>query len=301
MKRFEEDKSFLARWVENKLTPEEQAEFESQEEFALFDKINKEASQFRVAKADVEEDYVKVRSKLPAKGKVIQFKRFYYAAASIVVALGLFWFANSSKTITANFGEKVLAELPDGSKVHLNAGSEISYKRFFWDNNKAVNLKGEAFFNVTQSENGFRVITSSGQVDVLGTQFNIEDRKHRFEVVCYSGKVSVKRKNSSEEFILEKGDKITIVQDQITPSKVIEIAPDWMNGISLFKNEPLFTVLESMERQYDIDFKTNDVDTSKIFTGSFVHDDLSSALKTTLPVMGISYQISKDQKVVSLR
>ncbi len=301
MKKFQEDKNFLARWVENKLTSEELSEFQAEEEFALFDKINKEVSSYQVPKANVKGDYTKVKTTISSKGKVIQFKRFYYAAASIVVALGLFWFANSSKTIAADFGEKLLAELPDGSKVHLNSGSEIRYKRFFWNDNRIVNLEGEAYFDVIKGNTGLRVISESGQVDVLGTQFNIIDRKQRFEVVCYSGKVAVTKKNATEEFILEKGDKISIIENQVETTKTLEISPDWMNGVSLFKNETLLAVLEALERQYNVQIESNSVDTSRIFTGSFVHDDLESALKTTLPVMGITYQTSNNRKVISLK
>ncbi len=301
MKRFEEDKSFLARWAENKLTPEELTDFQSEEDYGLFEKINQEVSQFSVPKANIEGDYQKVKEKTSSKGKVISFARFYYVAASIIILLGLFWFLNSSKTITAEFGEKILAELPDGSKVHLNAGSEISYKRFFWDKNRTVNLEGEAFFDIEKGETGLTVISESGQVEVLGTEFNIIDRRQRFEVICYSGKVTVTKKNSAEKHILEKGDKITINENQFANTKVIELSPSWMNGISLFKNEPLINVLESLERQYNLKVERNKIDTSRIFSGSFVHNDLSSALKTTLPVMGISYQISKDHKKITLR
>lgn len=301
MKRFEEDKTFLARWAENKLTPEELAKFQLEEEYTLFEKINLETSKFSLPKANVEKDYQKVKEKTSLKGKVISFARFYYVAASIIILLGLFWFVNSSKTITAEFGEKILAELPDGSKVHLNAGSEISYKRFFWDRNRVINLEGEAYFDIVKNETGLTVISSSGQVEVLGTQFNIIDRKQRFEVICYSGRVAVTEHNSSEKQVLEKGDKITIYQNQIATTKILETTPDWMQGISLFKNQPFISVLESLERQYDIKIDTNNINTTQIFSGSFVHGDLSSALKTTLPVMGISYKVSKDQKIISLQ
>lgn len=300
MKKFEEDKSFLAKWVENRLTPEELTEFQSEEEFSLFDKINKHAADFTVVKANVDEDYSKVKQKISSKGKVINLKSFYYVAASVAVILSLFWFVNSSKTITAKFGEKLLAELPDGSKIHLNAGSEISYKRFFWSNDKVVNLEGEAYFDVVKGSDGLQVISESGTVDVLGTKFNIVDRKQYYKVICYSGKVSVTENNAANTYILEKGDQISIIKNQVATTQTDTAQPDWMNGISLFKNEPFSAVLEALERQYAITIKANDIDVTKIFTGSFVHDNLSSALKTTLPVMGISYQFSKDRKEISL-
>lgn len=301
MKDFEKDESFLARWLENKLTKEELKQFESDEDFALFDKINKETSGFKVKKANVNEDYIKVKSKLSSKGKVVNFNKWYAIAASVIIILGLFQFMNSSKTINANFEEKILVELPDGSKIHLNAGSEISYKRFFWIDNKIINLKGEAYFEVVKSTNGFKVISKSGEVNVLGTKFNVIDRKYRFDVVCYSGKVSVSPIKSSENFILEKGDKVKIVNNLSYSSKIVDDIPNWLNNFSVFKDEPLKTVITSLERQYNITIKIGSVDTSKLFTGSFVHNNLASALKTTLPVMGISYQVSKDRKVITLR
>lgn len=194
MKDFEKDESFLARWAENKLTNEELTQFESEEDFVLFNKINETASSFKVKKANIDSDYTKVKQKLSKKSKVIQLKKLYYIAASVIIILGLFQYMNSSKTITAGFGKKILAELPDGSKVHINAGSEINYKRFFWKEEKIINLKGEAYFEVEKSANGFKVISESGEVNVLGTKFNVMDRNQRFNVVCYTGKVSVKQK-----------------------------------------------------------------------------------------------------------
>ena len=113
MKRFEEDEAFLARWAANELSAEELKEFQAENEFELFDKINKEALSFSIAKADVKGDYQKIKDKLSSKGKVIRFNRFFYAAVSIAIILSLFGFLNSSKTFSAEFGKKLLAELPD--------------------------------------------------------------------------------------------------------------------------------------------------------------------------------------------
>ena len=107
--------------------------------------------------------------------------------------------------------------------------------------------------------------------------------------------------NVLEKHTLEKGDKITIQKEQISSEKIIERSPNWLNNMSVFKNKPLSVVLASLERQYNIKIKRNTVDVSKIFTGSFVHTNLESALKTTLPVMGIRYEVSKNQKTISLR
>lgn len=301
MKKFEEDESFLARWAANELTPEELKEFESEEEFALFHKINQEVSQFRVAKADVEGDYQKVQQKLTGKGKVVRLNRLFYVAASIALLFGLFWFVNSSKTISAEFGEKFVAELPDGSKVHLNAGSEIQYKRFFWNDNREIQLEGEAYFEVVKAASKFNVFSESGRVEVLGTKFNIYDRDESYEVVCFSGKVAVNKSGENEPVFLEKGDKVLYKDGQTETAVHQETAPNWKNGITSFSEAQLSVVLASLERQYNVKIETNKVDTSALFTGSFVHNDLSLALKTTLPVLGVSYELSSDKKVIRLK
>lgn len=301
MKDFEKDESFLARWAENKLTNEELTQFESEEDFVLFNKINETASSFKVKKANIDSDYTKVKQKLSKKSKVIQLKKLYYIAASVIIIFGLFQYMNSSKTITAGFGKKILAELPDGSKVHINAGSEINYKRFFWKEEKIINLKGEAYFEVEKSANGFKVISESGEVNVLGTKFNVMDRNQRFNVVCYTGKVSVKQNDITEDFILEKGDRISIFNNKAISNQTLNEVPNWINGLSVFKDEPLQMVLASIERQFKVNIKRGSVDTSKLFSGSFVHSNLEAALKTTLPVMGITYQLSKDKKTIILK
>ena len=300
MKKFKEDETFLARWVENKLSAEELSDFQSEEEFELFNKINKEVSSFSVKSANLEADYNTIKHKIAPKSKVRKLARFYYAAASIIILIGLFQFVNSSKTIVADFGEKMLAELPDGSKVQLNAGSKIKYKRFFWESNREVNLQGEAYFDVVKGDTKFTVISESGYVEVLGTQFNIIDRKERFKVVCYSGKVAVNQTDSSKQYILTEGDAIQIYKNQISSTKTIANKPDWIQGISIFKNEAFTLVLEALERQYNAKIEVNNVDVSKRFTGSFVHNNLDTALQTTIPVMGITYKVSKDKKVIYL-
>lgn len=300
MNKFEKDETFLARWIANELSEEELIAFKKTKAYQEFSKINDTASSFYLETPDIESAYTKVKTKKSQKSKVRKLYPYYSVAASILLILGLFWFINSSVTITAAYGKKLLAELPDGSKVHLNAGSEIRYKRFFWNSEKVVRLEGEAYFDVVRDAQGFKVISESGQVEVLGTRFNITDRKQIFEVVCYSGKVSVKKKNAEKVYILEKGEKVSMAKDEITSSTSVNTLPDWINGISIFKNKPLSDVLAALERQYDITIKENNVDVTRIFTGSFVHDNLSAALKTTLPVMGISYTLSADGKEVLL-
>src|SRR5690606_26021047 len=66
------------------------------------------------------------------------------------------------------------ASLPDGTKVWLNAGSEISYPSSFGTRQREVSIKGEVYFEVAKDPSRPFLVASDGQlVEVLGTHFNI--------------------------------------------------------------------------------------------------------------------------------
>ena len=73
-------------------------------------------------------------------------------------------------------GQKSVLFLSDGTKVWLNAVSKISYiKDFSGQATRDVYLEGEAYFEVAHdAKKPFIVHTSSIQITVLGTSFNVK-------------------------------------------------------------------------------------------------------------------------------
>ena len=66
-------------------------------------------------------------------------------------------------------------ELSDGTKVWLNSRTKIEYPAVFADKERRIKLDGEAYFQVAQNiHKPFIVQTPKGNVEVLGTQFNVE-------------------------------------------------------------------------------------------------------------------------------
>ncbi len=64
--------------------------------------------------------------------------------------------------------------LPDGTSVSLNKNSRLTYTNRFGDDERAVDLEGEAWFDVTGADTYFRVKFHDGEIRVLGTKFNVK-------------------------------------------------------------------------------------------------------------------------------
>jgi len=299
---YESDPSFLARWAENKLTEEEIKAFQKTEAYQEFLRIDQTALELKAPPVDKVAALQKIKEKIHFKKKVISLIPYWYAAAaSVVLLLGIFSLFNATISYTnPNGGELLAIALPDGSKVQLNAGSELTHKRFFWKNNRNLNLAGEAYFEVEKGKT-FTVETSFGNVSVLGTKFNVKARKNNFDLHCFEGAVRFDQKETNTYKILYKDDAISITNNtSIKEEKNSESLPNWMQKLSIFKEQPLQIVLDELSIQYNVRFETKETDLSRLFSGSFVHDNLEVALKTTLTPMGISYTLSNNKKIIRL-
>jgi ferric-dicitrate binding protein FerR (iron transport regulator) len=92
--------------------------------------------------------------------------------------------------------------LPDGSQVYLNRNSSVSYDKNF--NPRNIELEGEAFFSVVSGETPFTVKTTQGEVDVLGTEFNVKAEAEELEVDVEEGVVDLKTKHDNSK--LKEGE-----------------------------------------------------------------------------------------------
>jgi transmembrane sensor len=122
-----------------------------------------------------------------------------YAAAvllGILLTGGWWWLQSSSRqpailSVHTRLGETKELLLPDSSKVTLNADSRLLYSMAA-DGKREVWLDGEAFFHVkhTTSHQKFVVHTYDNlNVEVLGTQFNVNSTGKEIVVVLQQGSI----------------------------------------------------------------------------------------------------------------
>lgn len=129
-------------------------------------------------------------------------------AASLAAAVFALWILIPSSiqkgyiTLT-NETQEVL--LPDGSLVYLNANSSLSIHDNWQDGIREVALEGEGYFMVRSQEDSsgqkikFTVRTDGLDIEVLGTQFNVNTRDTVTNVTLEEGSVKLIKENAAKE------------------------------------------------------------------------------------------------------
>ncbi len=193
----------------------------------------------------------------PAKTRRLNFGkvRMVWAAAMIALLVGVGLFLRFYHyTVETKPGQIANFFLPDGSEVILSPESEAAYYPLWWAYSRNVTLKGEAFFKVQKGKK-FSVKSARGITTVVGTSFDIYARTDNYRVVCYTGKVSVKARESKQKIILTPGEKAEINKQgdiAFSKEKIANQAMSWINNQFIFTSEPLASVFDEMARRYDV-------------------------------------------------
>lgn len=158
----------------------------------------------------------------------------------------------------APLGQKAKIELPDKSTIWLNSGSRIRYSSGFIKNRR-VELTGEAYFDVKKAEGQpFYVSTPFLDVEVTGTQFNINayDDEACIKTGLVEGKVNVILKNQRQTIGLEPGKVLSWSKETHTFSTSDlneEVTTSWKENRLIFINDDFSSLVRKMEKWYNVD------------------------------------------------
>ncbi len=147
---------------------------------------------------DINKDLLQLNHKIRERGKIASERRIrslryilkISAAVLLLISLGSAgtYFLLKSKIpdagvgfdntihVYAPRGSKAITILPDGTKVWLNAGTNITYNTsLFGKNERQVTLIGEGFFKVAANpDKPFIVNAKNLKIRALGTEFNVK-------------------------------------------------------------------------------------------------------------------------------
>ncbi len=284
----------IINWLNHSLEEKELRAFEKLDASSAYLKIDRAVQKFKAPTFEQEEVYARILKEKQTQKQVYPWKRMMSSAAAIlIVCLGVYYgyFHEQPDTFFAHNTEQISLQLPDDSRVVLNAGSEVSYQKESWNANRSLELKGEAFFDVAKGS-AFSVHTPNGTITVLGTEFNVKSRADFFEVICYEGLVEVRYQD--EKIMLPAGNEFRAYGNSSERAVTSEIKPTWLENRSNFKSIPFQEVLNEIERQFNVTLLYEGSLKTTLITTSFSHKNLEAALQAITIPLKLSYQIEGD-------
>lgn len=190
--------------------------------------------------------------------------------------------------------------LEDGTRIHLNYSTTLSYPSHFSDDSRTVYLEGEAYFEVAKdSERPFRVVTKDGTIQQYGTAFNVTTQGGTdTKVVLVSGSVSVIT-NSGKEFKMNPGE-LAILEHNEPEVKIskVEVEPyvAWNKGRFVFYNCSLEALMNVLSNWYgkDVVFQSEDIRKMR-FTGDMDrYESIMPIVKAIRRVTGLKIEVTED-------
>lgn len=181
----------------------------------------------------------------PTSPRKISRKRWYSAAAAILIIAVTTWVYHSSDTRhnnqaaslhwlqkTTHPAKKDQLTLSDGTVVTLNSATTIKYPDYFGDSTREVYLEGEAYFDVSKDPlHPFIIHTDKMNIRVLGTSFNVKSYQNEplGEASLINGSIEVTLNDRPSDRIILKPKEKLIVQNNGTTKKTVNPDPSTLD------------------------------------------------------------------------
>jgi ferric-dicitrate binding protein FerR (iron transport regulator) len=198
--------------------------------------------------------------------------KWVVAAASLFIICGISFFTvkNSYQPSSENLlveqtgiGKIKQIILPDGTKVWLNAKSELKYDKDFNKKIREVNLSGEAYFEVNRDEGRPFIINSHDiRTTVLGTSFNVSayQTDADLKVSVISGKVSVQQNENQVLLTKDQQAVYNKAEQRLSQNPSLDASENilWKEGKLLFSSTTLEKVVADIQRKYETRITINE-------------------------------------------
>lgn len=162
---------------------------------------------------------------------------------------------------TALKGSVSIVEFPDGTKVWLNSGSELTYREDRKGKQRLAELTGEAFFEVKHRDD-FPFMVKANQIIVkdLGTTFNIKAYagENYVETSLIEGKADILSSKGNSMVSLKPGESaMYFPADQSLKLRSVEknVLSAWRDGKFVIRDQRLEDIFKELSRWYDVEFK----------------------------------------------
>lgn len=259
---------------------------------------------------DTGREWERLAARLPPAGrtagvKALRFPAWRFAAAAVVLAglLGLLvlYFGGPggpavAQEFTALPGERQEAQLPDGTRLALNAGSRLQMLEGFNQEERRLRLEGEAYFQVAaNAEKPFFIEAEGAQVRITGTAFNLraypEDAAVRLTVTEGSVRFSPVKKGAGRVLAAGNAAGMDKASGRIRAIPFDERAAAWQSGILVFDNTPWPEALRSLARYYALEVTDETKLQNKRYSAVFDNQPLEATLQVMQATLGFEAEL----------
>ncbi|TDW48146.1 FecR family protein [Flavobacterium sp. 270] len=215
-------------------------------------------------------------------------------------------------TLSIPNGKRFNITLSDGTLVHLNAGSSITFPVEFLKNKiRKVFLSGEAYFEVAHDKkNAFIVNANRLDVQVYGTKFNVTNYQEdeATDVVLVEGSVGLAETGQSaktkNETFLTPGYKGTFNKEdkKISNEKVnTSLYTSWMTGNLVFRQESFQNIIQKLQRHYNVIIINNNQKLAQETFNATIetdHESIEQVFNYFKKVYQIDYSIVENKIII---
>lgn len=320
------DENILIKYLDGTLPEDERKQVdawvaESPENEKLFEQVYftlQVTDRLRVMESvNPEMALVSFKEKIRKQNKKVSLRRSWQMLQRVaavlfipVLVLSAYFFMQMGKDrvrmveVRTNPGVISTFELPDGSKVWLNAGSTLKYPENFWPECRQVELTGQGYFEVTKNPKKPFIVKVDPvySVEVLGTRFDVSaynddelvettlvEGSVRLNIAQAGGKVvhQILKPNEKAEY-RRINNKLSIQ----TVNADNNIA--WRNGEIIFRNNSMEQVLRTLTRHYNVTFNVKDKEVlNAVITARFKDEQLPQVMEYIKLASNIKFKIEK--------
>jgi ferric-dicitrate binding protein FerR (iron transport regulator) len=248
-----------------------------------------------------------------------RLSQLHRIAAILIIGFGIGWLLSPSQISidvpelvevvplirkSTQAGEKLQVTLKDGTKVWMNAVSEIQFPEAFDSLERRITLKGEAYFEVaTDTLRPFIVVTNGLSTTAVGTSFNISTkRQEQINISLLTGKVKISSGSDREDVYLNPGKELNynlINQKQTVRAFDTNRVLAWKEGALLFMDANLATVVTQLEEWYGVRIQIENGDNIHWkYTAVYRNQSLEDVLNSISYTQQFNYSLEgKDVKL----
>jgi transmembrane sensor len=323
----------MARYLDHEMNSEEQKDFEnivkSDKEYgrimnSVRDTWNEIKSKQNMIEVNTDSAWEKLKARIENEPKISDHVKessvganrniILFAlriAAVLIVTTGLsliiypHYFANRQMIVKAEPDRMVQTTLPDGSIVHIKAGSEISYKPVK-KGARELSLNGEAFFEISPDpDRPFIISTGPALVKVVGTSFSVESEENSriVSVFVESGLVSLSSKNKEDQDITIEPGYVGILSDKGIEKKLNndDNLLAWKTGKLEFRKKSLDSVIADLNHTYGTNITIENPEISGChFTGTFLnHQPVDTVLEVLKTAFNLNVRRTESDIILS--